>query len=162
MELHHSKHHKTYIDNLNVALKKQSDALQAQDLATQLSLQPSIKFNGGGHINHALFWENLVPAASDDAAMASAPKLMEKIHHTWGSVARFREDFKATALSIQGSGWVWLIKVSAGAEKRLAIVTTKDQDPVVGPGEVPILGVDMWEHAYYLQVPQLFGFDGKP
>lgn len=152
MELHHSKHHQTYITNLNAALKAQQSALHAADIPTHISLQQAIKFNGGGHINHALFWENLTPAKSPGADPKSAPKLMQKIKETWGSDAKFREDFKATALGIQGSGWVWLIKNQLGQEQRLAIVTTKDQDPVVGKGEVPVFGVDMWEHAYYLQV----------
>jgi Fe-Mn family superoxide dismutase len=148
MELHHSKHHQTYINNLNVALKAQAGA----DITTQLSLQQAIKFNAGGHINHALFWENLTPAKSKDAAPEAAPKLMQKIKDTWGSDAKFRDEFKVAALGIQGSGWVWLTKAQTGVEQRLAIQTTKDQDPVIGKGEVPIFGVDMWEHAYYLQV----------
>ena len=70
----------------------------------------------------------------------------------WGGVEKFKEAFSAALLGIQGSGWGWLVRVGVGKEQRLAIVTTKDQDPIVGKGEVPILGVDMWEHAYYLQV----------
>ncbi|KAH7048315.1 Asp f 6-like protein [Macrophomina phaseolina] len=154
MELHHSKHHQTYVTNLNAALEKYSAASASGDIPTQISLQQALRFHGGGHINHSLFWENLAPANSTDAKIASAPKLAEKIKETWGSEEVFREKFGAALLGIQGSGWGWLVKVDdegAGQKGRLAIVVTKDQDPVVGPGEVPIFGVDMWEHAYYLQ-----------
>lgn len=151
MELHHSKHHQTYITNLNAALKSQQEAIQTSDIPTQVSLQPVIKFNAGGHINHSLFWQNLCSANSSDAKPSAAPKLVEKIKATWGDEAKFREAFKTALLGIQGSGWGWLVKIEGGKEDRLAIMTTKDQDPVVGKGEVPILGVDMWEHAYYLQ-----------
>lgn len=158
MELHHSKHHQTYITNLNAALKTQAEAVHASDITTQVSLQQAIKFNAGGHINHSLFWQNLVAASSTDAKLSAAPKLIKQIKTTWGDEAKFREAFKAALLGIQGSGWGWLIKVETGSEQRLAIVTTKDQDPVVGKGEVPIFGVDMWEHAYYLQVCQALAF----
>lgn len=151
MELHHSKHHQTYITNLNAALKSQQEAIQTSDIPTQVSLQPGIKFNAGGHINHSLFWQNLCSANSSDAKSSAAPKLVEKIKATWGDEAKFREAFKTALLGIQGSGWGWLVKIEGGKEDRLAVMTTKDQDPVVGKGEVPILGVDMWEHAYYLQ-----------
>ncbi|KKY15216.1 putative superoxide mitochondrial precursor [Diplodia seriata] len=151
MELHHSKHHQTYITNLNAALSSYSTATAAGDIPTQISLQAALRFNGGGHINHSLFWENLAPANSSDVKLATAaPKLADRIKETWGGEEAFREAFGKALLGIQGSGWGWLVKVE-GEGGRLAIVTTKDQDPVVGPGEVPIFGVDMWEHAYYLQ-----------
>ncbi|KAF2654327.1 manganese and iron superoxide dismutase [Lophiostoma macrostomum CBS 122681] len=151
MELHHSKHHQTYITNLNAALKTQSEAVHTADITTQVSLQQAIRFNAGGHINHSLFWQNLAPASSADAKTSAAPKLSSQIKSTWGNEEKFQKAFKAALLGIQGSGWGWLVKVETGNEQRLAIVTTKDQDPVVGKGEVPIFGVDMWEHAYYLQ-----------
>jgi Fe-Mn family superoxide dismutase len=160
MELHHSKHHQTYITNLNAALKSQQEAIQTSDIPTQVSLQPGIKFNAGGHINHSLFWQNLCPANSSDAKSSAAPKLVEKIKATWGDETKFREAFKTALLGIQGSGWGWLVKVEGGKEDRLVIMTTKDQDPLVGKGEVPILGVDMWEHAYYLQVSVVKCFIG--
>ncbi|OJD36912.1 superoxide dismutase [Diplodia corticola] len=151
MELHHSKHHQTYITNLNAALATYATATAAGDIPTQLGLQQALKFNGGGHINHSLFWENLAPANSSDVKLATAaPKLAERIAETWGAEEKFKEAFAKALLGIQGSGWGWLVKME-GEGGRLAIVTTKDQDPVVGPGEVPIFGVDMWEHAYYLQ-----------
>ncbi|CZR46257.1 putative manganese superoxide dismutase precursor (sod-2) [Fusarium proliferatum ET1] len=146
MELHHSKHHQAYVTNLNAALKNYATATSTNDIAGQIALQSAIKFNGGGHINHSLFWENLSPSSSTDSKPESAPTLSAEISKTWGSIQAFQEAFKKTLLGLQGSGWGWLVKDTHG----LRIVTTKDQDPVVG-GEVPIFGVDMWEHAYYLQ-----------
>jgi Fe-Mn family superoxide dismutase len=146
MELHHSKHHQAYVTNLNAALKNYATATSSSDIAGQIALQSAIKFNGGGHINHSLFWENLSPSSSPDSKPDSAPTLGAEISKTWGSIEAFQETFKKTLLGLQGSGWGWLVKDTQG----LRIVTTKDQDPVVG-GEVPIFGVDMWEHAYYLQ-----------
>jgi Fe-Mn family superoxide dismutase len=147
MELHHGKHHQTYVTNLNNALKSYATATSTNDIAGQIALQNAIKFNGGGHINHSLFWENLTPASSEDANPRSAPTLMAEVDKTWGSLEEFQAAFGKALLGLQGSGWGWLVKDGQG----LRIVTTKDQDPVVG-GEVPIFGVDMWEHAYYLQV----------
>ncbi|KAG5916482.1 Superoxide dismutase [Mn], mitochondrial [Claviceps capensis] len=146
MELHHSKHHQTYVTNLNNALKSCAAAASSNDIAAQIALQNVVRFNGGGHINHSLFWENLAPTSSAEANPQSAPTLMAAIAETWGSFDDFKAAFAKALLAIQGSGWGWLVKDG----KALCIVTTKDQDPVVG-GEVPILGVDMWEHAYYLQ-----------
>ncbi|KAF2201495.1 manganese and iron superoxide dismutase [Delitschia confertaspora ATCC 74209] len=155
MTLHHTKHHQTYITNLNNALQTHASALKSGDIATQVSLQPAIRFNAGGHINHSLFWQNLCPANSPNAKSSSAPKLTEKIKATWGSEEKFKKAFTEALLGIQGSGWGWLVRYDTGAggseSGRLGIVTTKDQDPLVGKGEVPVFGVDMWEHAYYLQ-----------
>lgn len=146
MELHHSKHHQAYVTNLNNALKTYATAIASNDIAGQIALQSAIKFNGGGHINHSLFWENLTPASSADANPESAPTLMAEVSKTWGGLEGFQAAMTKTLLGLQGSGWGWLVKDYQG----LRIVTTKDQDPVVG-GEVPIFGIDMWEHAYYLQ-----------
>lgn len=148
MELHHSKHHQAYVTNLNNAIASYSTATTSNDIATQIGLQAAIRFNGGGHINHSLFWENLAPAGSPDAdPQQSAPTLTAEIGKVWGSLDSFQAAFGKALLGLQGSGWGWLVKDAQG----LRIITTKDQDPVVG-GEVPIFGVDMWEHAYYLQV----------
>jgi Fe-Mn family superoxide dismutase len=152
MELHHSKHHQTYVTSLNAALKTQAEAVHTSDITSQVSVQQLIKFHAGGHINHSLFWQNLAPASSAEAKPSAAPKLVKQIKSTWGDEEKFRDAFKAALLGLQGSGWGWLVKVEVGQEQRLTIVTTKDQDPVVGKGEVPIFGIDMWEHAYYLQV----------
>jgi len=147
MELHHSKHHQAYVTNLNAALQTYSTATASADVPARIALQAAIRFNGGGHINHSLFWENLTPQSSPDSKPEAAPRLVAEIAKVWGSLEAFKKEFSAALLGLQGSGWGWLVKDKLG---RLAIVTTKDQDPVVG-GEVPIFGVDMWEHAYYLQ-----------
>ncbi|KAJ2895321.1 manganese and iron superoxide dismutase [Zalerion maritima] len=152
MDLHHSKHHATYVANLNAALASYSSA----SVPDQIALQAAIKFNGGGHINHSLFWANLTPASSPDANPQAAPQLIKSIGETWGSVGGLQAAVKAAALGIQGSGWVWLVREQGGkaaGRGGLRIVPTKDQDPVVG-GEIPIIGIDMWEHAYYLQARQ--------
>ncbi|KAK1753274.1 manganese superoxide dismutase [Echria macrotheca] len=147
MTLHHDKHHQAYVDGLNAALKGLVAAVKANDLPAQIALQPRIRFHGGGHINHALFWANLAPAGSEETnADKVAGGLVSAIEGVWGSMEGFRKEFGAALVGIQGSGWGWLVKDG----QTLKIVTTKDQDPIVG-GEVPIFGVDMWEHAYYLQ-----------
>ena len=149
MTLHHSKHHQTYIANLNAALVTQAQALSSNDIRTQLSLQQAIKFNAGGHINHSLFWENLAPSSSGaSSASKAAPKLGAALAVTYGSVDAFKAKFEKLLLSIQGSGWGWLV-VDTDTEA-LEIVQSKDQDTVAA-GKKPLLGVDMWEHAYYLQ-----------
>lgn len=105
MELHHTKHHQTYITNLNKALEASAKALsngKLPDAAAQLS---AIRFNGGGHINHSLFWEGLAPASSPDSKVAAAPKLSAAIKDTWGTFEKFQGAFNASLLGIQGSGW---------------------------------------------------------
>lgn len=149
MELHHKRHHQAYVDNLNKALQSLTAAVVGGDVATQVALQEAIRFNGGGHINHSLFWRNLAPAGQpqSEPSGTAAPELIKDITATWGSLDGFKTAFTAALLGIKGSGWGWLVRETATG---LRIVTTKDQDPPVN-GEVPILGVDMWEHAYYLQ-----------
>jgi Fe-Mn family superoxide dismutase len=155
MELHHQKHHQTYINNLNAALSAQVTATQSNDVPTLISLQQKIKFNGGGHINHSLFWKNLTPPGTPGNDLASAaPSLREAIVSRWGSHEGFVKAFGTELLGLQGSGWGWLVS-KGGPKGRLDIVTTKDQDPVAAT-DVPIFGVDMWEHAYYLQVRGLY------
>ncbi|KAL4934945.1 hypothetical protein BDV06DRAFT_207957 [Aspergillus oleicola] len=152
MTLHHTKHHQTYINNLNAALEAQSAALQSQNINSLIALQQKIKFNGGGHINHSLFWENLAPFGSDDTQVENenvAPGLKGAIESQFGSVGEFKKAFNATLLGIQGSGWGWLVLITESGKTKLEIITTKDQDPVTGA--IPIFGIDMWEHAYYLQ-----------
>lgn len=151
MELHHQKHHQTYINNLNAALSAHASATQSSDVSTLIGLQQKIRFNGGGHINHSLFWKNLTPLGTPGNDMTSAaPSLQKAIASRWGSEQAFVDAFGAALLGIQGSGWGWLVS-TGGPNGRLEITTTKDQDPVNGP-DVPVFGVDMWEHAYYLQV----------
>lgn len=151
MELHHKKHHQTYINNLNAALQAQSAATQAQDITALIAVQQKIKFNGGGHINHTLFWANLAPPGAEATRVeAAAPALKQALESRWGTVEGFWEKFGAALLGVQGSGWGWLVVDRPGEGGKLEIVTTKDQDPVADG--TPVFGVDMWEHAYYLQV----------
>ncbi|KAJ5725372.1 uncharacterized protein N7483_006729 [Penicillium malachiteum] len=149
MELHHQKHHQTYVNNLNAALAAHATATQLNDVSALISLQQKIRFNGGGHINHSLFWKNLTPPGTPGNDLTgAAPTLCEAIISRWGSEKAFKDAFGTALLGIQGSGWGWLVS-TGGPKGRLEITTTKDQDPV--NSDVPVFGVDMWEHAYYLQ-----------
>lgn len=148
MTLHHDKHHQTYVNNLNAALNNAASLQSANDIPGQVANLQAIKFNGGGHINHSLFWQNLTPPGSSTLA-TDGPKLSAAISATWGGQTQFQEAFTKALLGLQGSGWGWLVQHQGTGT--LSITTTKDQDPVAAE-EVPIFGVDMWEHAYYLQV----------
>lgn len=148
MELHHDKHHQTYITNLNNALGVSAKALSEGKLEDSAAQLAAIRFNGGGHINHSLFWENLAPSSSSDSKPDAAPKLTAAIKSTWGSLDNFKKAFGAALLGIQGSGWGWLVKEAGTSQLR--IVTLANQEAVV-VGDTPLFGVDMWEHAYYLQ-----------
>ncbi|CUS11845.1 unnamed protein product [Tuber aestivum] len=147
MELHHSKHHQTYVNSLNDAEEKYADAVSANDVQRQIALQPLLKFHGGGHINHTLFWENLAPKSSGGGEPPSG-KLAGAITVTYGSVENLKKNMNVSLAGIQGSGWSWLVKdKDTGA---LQVIAMPNQDPVVGK-YVPLLGIDAWEHAYYLQ-----------
>lgn len=149
MQLHHQKHHNAYVTNLNAALEKYEAAEKNEDLETMVSLQPAIRFNGGGHINHSIFWTNLAPK-SQGGGEAPKGELAAQIEKQWGSLAAFIEKFNAIAGPVQGSGWCWLGYNKEA--KNLLIATCANQDPLQGTqGVVPLLGIDVWEHAYYLQ-----------
>lgn len=148
MELHYSKHHKGYVANLNAALEKYHEAETKNEIASMISLQSAIKFNGGGHINHTIFWTILAPV-SKGAHPNPQGELMKMIERDFGSFESFKEKFSASTTAIQGSGWGWL--GYSKAQKRLEIATCANQDPLSTQGLVPILGIDVWEHAYYLQ-----------
>jgi len=143
MELHHKKHHQTYVNALNAAEEKYAQASSAKE---RIALQAALKFNGGGHINHSLFWKNLAPA-NNKGGVHPTGTLGEAINAQYGSVDNFIKEFNAAALGIQGSGWAWLGFVPA--TRRLEITTTANQDPLLT--STPLLGIDMWEHAFYLQ-----------
>ncbi len=147
MKLHYSKHHATYVANLNKALTQQSDAESKHDIDTQIALQSAIKFNGGGHINHSIFWTNLSPIAKEGGKTPTSGSLAKAIDKDFGSFDKLIELMSARAIAIQGSGWAWLGKGAHGLE----IVTCDNQDPLVTKGYIPLLGIDVWEHAYYLQ-----------
>ncbi|EEH21156.1 hypothetical protein PABG_03387 [Paracoccidioides brasiliensis Pb03] len=148
LELHHAKHHNTYVTNLNKALQDQAAAAKEGNLPVQVNLQPIINFNAGGHINHSLYWVSLAPTGAPETKIEAAPKLWEAIRKQWGDESAFRRKFNEALLGIRGSGWGWLVR--QGNQGPLAITTTQDQD-IVGKDRIPIFVVDMWEHAYYLQ-----------
>ncbi|KAF9010566.1 manganese superoxide dismutase [Cyathus striatus] len=148
MVLHHTKHHQTYVNALNAAEAAYAKASTPKE---RIALQAALKFNGGGHINHSLFWKNLAPAASEGKGVGGVVKdgpLKDAIIQAFGSVDHFKKEFNATTAGIQGSGWGWLVRLNP-TTKRLEIATTSNQDPLLT--HVPIIGVDVWEHAFYLQ-----------
>ncbi|OCH86775.1 manganese superoxide dismutase [Obba rivulosa] len=147
MELHHKKHHQTYVNALNAAEQAYAKASTPRE---RIALQAALKFNGGGHINHSLFWKNLAPAKVEGKGIGGELKagpLKDAIDATWGSVDAFKKEFNAATAGIQGSGWGWL--GLNPNNKRLEIATTSNQDPLIS--HIPIIGVDIWEHAFYLQ-----------
>lgn len=143
MKLHHQKHHQTYVNGLNAA---EETYAKSDSTREKIALQSALKFNGGGHINHSLFWKNLAPSNTDGGKLADGP-LKKAIERDFGSVEDFKKKFNATTAAIQGSGWGWL--GFNESSKKLEIVTTANQDPLIS--HTPILGVDIWEHAFYLQ-----------
>mmetsp|Transcript_37289 Transcript_37289/g.45070 ORF Transcript_37289/g.45070 Transcript_37289/m.45070 type:complete len:222 (+) Transcript_37289:87-752(+) len=146
MELHHAKHHAAYVTNYNIAAEKYAEAEHKGDLAAMIALQGAIKFNGGGHVNHSIFWQNLAPVK--DCAPPSG-ELLTAIDAEFGSLEAMTTKFNAAAAGVQGSGWGWLGYNQATG--RVQIATTANQDPCSTTGLVPLLGIDVWEHAYYLQ-----------
>lgn len=148
MTLHYTKHHAGYVTNLNKAMEQLAEAEQKNDISAQIALQPAIKFNGGGDINHSIFWTNLAPVSKGGGTPPEGA-LAKAIDHDFGSLDKFIELLSNKAVAIQGSGWGWLgyNKVNG----RLEIATCDNQDPLVLKGLVPLLGIDVWEHAYYLQ-----------
>jgi superoxide dismutase, Fe-Mn family len=151
MEIHHDKHHAGYVNNLNKALepypewqgKPIESLLQAiPELPT--TIQSAVRNNGGGHANHTLFWDWLIPISQ------KAPEgfLLKEIAYTFGSFDAFQKLFSDTALSRFGSGWAWLV---VNKDKKLAVYSTANQDSPYSDGNKPILGLDVWEHAYYLK-----------
>jgi Fe-Mn family superoxide dismutase len=149
MEIHHDKHHKAYVDKVNAALEGTPLADAAiEDVLEDLSQVPegkrtAVQNNGGGHYNHSLFWESMSPngGGAPDGALA------EGIDSVFGSFDAFKASMKETGVNQFGSGWSWL--VYTGSE--LAIVGTPNQDNPISQGSTPLLGVDVWEHAYYLK-----------
>jgi Fe-Mn family superoxide dismutase len=148
MNLHYTKHHQTYVNNLNKALEQYAAAQEKQDLTTMASLLSAIKFNGGGNINHSIFWTNLSPK-NKDGGIPPEGALAQAIHQEFGSLQTLIEQLSAKSVAIQGSGWGWLGYDKA--QNRLVLATCENQDPLVTKGLVPLLGIDVWEHSYYLQ-----------
>ncbi|KIJ94584.1 hypothetical protein K443DRAFT_683612 [Laccaria amethystina LaAM-08-1] len=147
MELHHKKHHQTYVNALNAA---EAAYARASTPKERIALQAALKFNGGGHINHSLFWKNLAPSAEVKKGTGGILKdgpLKQAIERDFGSLDNLKKQFNEATLGIQGSGWGWLgFNPTAN---RLELATTPNQDPLLHI--FPIIGVDIWEHAFYLQ-----------
>jgi Fe-Mn family superoxide dismutase len=152
MEIHHGKHHNAYVTNLNKALEsapelagKTIEELLANNLAiVPDAIKGAVRNNGGGHYNHSLFWTILGPGAGG----TPTGKLAEAIDATFGSFDAFKEKFAAAATTRFGSGWAWLSKTADG---KLEISSTPNQDNPFMEGKHPIIGLDVWEHAYYLK-----------
>jgi superoxide dismutase, Fe-Mn family len=148
MQLHHQKHHAAYVTNFNVANAKLEEAQQKGDISSIISLQQAIKFNGGGHLNHSIFWKNLAPPNKGGGDLPKGD-LRTMIENQYGSQDSFQTLMTNTTVGVQGSGWGWLGYDKAN--KKLVVTTTANQDPLQATtGLVPLLGIDVWEHAYYL------------
>ncbi|KAL0958571.1 hypothetical protein HGRIS_000711 [Hohenbuehelia grisea] len=147
MELHHKKHHQTYVNALNAAEQAYAKTSTPKE---RIALQAALKFNGGGHINHSLFWKNLAPSKTEgkgNGGVLQDGPLKDAIVQSFGSLDNLKKEFNTTTAGIQGSGWGWL--GLNPTTKRLEVVTSANQDPLLS--HVPIIGVDIWEHAFYLQ-----------
>jgi Fe-Mn family superoxide dismutase len=144
MELHHSKHHQAYVTGANTALEQLAEARETENLANVNKLQKDLAFNLGGHTNHSIFWTNLSPDGGDKPT----GDLESAIDDHFGSFDRFRAHFTAAALGVQGSGWAGLFWDSIG--ENLIIDQFFDQQQQIVAGTVPLLLLDVWEHAYYL------------
>ena len=149
MEIHHDKHHAAYVNNVNAALEGTDLAdLEIEELLTSLDRVPddkrnAVRNNGGGHYNHSLFWESMSPNGGGEPSGA----LSEAIASSFGSFADFQAKLKEAAINQFGSGWSWLVHDGSG----LAVQGTPNQDNPISAGKTPLLGVDVWEHAYYLK-----------
>jgi Fe-Mn family superoxide dismutase len=150
LELHHKKHHQTYINNYNILIKEFDGAMQKGETEKMVSLTQDIKFNGGSHINHSFFWKNLAPVKNGGGKLPEKSSgFLKHVEATWGSAENFMNDFMQNALNLQGSGYGWLAYVKN--TKQLVFLATRDQDPLatLGSTYVPIFTVDMWEHTWY-------------
>ena len=157
MQIHHDKHHGAYVTNLNAALEKHPDlaSKSAEDLVKNLGSVPedirtAVRNNGGGHVNHSMFWQIMGPKAGGEPG----GKLGEAIKQAFGSFADFTAKFNDAGLKRFGSGWVWLVRTKDG---KLEITSTANQDNPMMEGHWPIMGNDVWEHAYYLKYKNVRG-----
>ena len=151
MRIHHGKHHQTYVTNLNAALESQPllQQLTLEALLIDLSKVPesaraAVRNNAGGHHNHTLFWDWLKPGGAKEPGAG----LAKELDAGFGGLSGFKEQFQKAGLGRFGSGWAWLVRQKSG---KLAIVSTPNQDSPLMDGEHPVLGCDVWEHAYYLK-----------
>jgi Fe-Mn family superoxide dismutase len=151
MGIHHGKHHAAYVTNLNKALESAPDlqSKSAEDLIKDLNAVPegvraAVRNNGGGHVNHTMFWNSMAPKAGGEPSGA----LADAINAAFGSFAAFKEKFQAAGMGRFGSGWAWL---SLDKNRALTIHSTANQDNPLMEGMTPLVGCDVWEHAYYLK-----------
>jgi superoxide dismutase, Fe-Mn family len=151
MQIHHDKHHAAYVANLNKAVADQPElaAKSPEDLIRDLnaipeSIRTAVRNNGGGHVNHSLFWQMMKPGGGSDMGK----DLSAAIDSSFGSFSKFQEMFTTAATKQFGSGWAWL---SLDANKKLVVASMPNQDSPISSGQVPLLGIDVWEHAYYLK-----------
>lgn len=148
MEIHHSKHHQAYVDNLNKAIEgTELEGLTIEEICKKGTDKPAIRNNGGGHYNHRLFWEILTPGGSSQP-VGNVKQALEN----YGGFEKFKQEFSDAAKTRFGSGWAWLCKKDDGS---VAVCSTPNQDnplmPVSECQGTPVLGIDVWEHAYYLK-----------
>ena len=143
MELHHSKHHQAYVTGANAALEAMAEARANENFATLPKLQKDLAFNLGGHVNHSIFWQNLAPAGGEPTG-----ELAAALAEYFGSIDAFKKHFSAAAIGIQGSGWAYLAWDALG--NRMIIGQLYDQQGNLAMGNIPLLMLDMWEHAFYL------------
>lgn len=143
MELHHSKHHQAYVTGANAALDAMAEARATGNFANLPKLQKDLAFNLGGHVNHSVFWQNLSPLGGE-----AQGELLAAINEYFGSFEAFKSHFSAAAIGIQGSGWAYLAWDALG--NRMVIGQLYDQQGNIALGSVPLLMLDMWEHAFYL------------
>ena len=155
MHLHHDKHHVAYVNNLNAAIEKHPELAgkSATELLKDLNSVPddiraAVRNNGGGHVNHTMFWEIMAPNGGGEPTGA----LAEAITQTFGSFDALKTQFNDNGVKRFGSGWTWLVK---SADGKLSLVSTANQDNPLSDGLYPVLGNDVWEHAYYLQYQSL-------
>jgi len=155
MTLHHDKHHGAYVTNLNAAVEKAPELAgkSVEELVKDLYAVPegvraAVRNNGGGHLNHTMFWELMTPGGATQPSGA----LLEAINASFGSLDDFKKQFNAAGVARFGSGWVWLVKDGGG---NLSIVSTANQDNPITDGHTPILGNDVWEHSYYVDYRNL-------
>ena len=148
LDFHYGKHHRTYVNNLNNLLEQQAEFNAKGQIQNAIGLSQAIRFNGGGHLNHEFFWDSLCSQA--DSNLPDSGPLYDAIIEGWGSVDEFIRIFSARTAGIQGSGWGWLVYNKR--KKSLSFRSTANQDLItdVTPYSVPIINVDIWEHAYYL------------
>ena len=149
MKIHHTKHHQTYVDKLNAAIKgTKFENVDINEVLKKLNdvpenIRTAVRNHGGGHSNHTFFWQIMAPNAGGEPT----GKIGDEINHTFGAFDKFKEELTNAGLNRFGSGWAWLVSDKG----KLEIYSTANQDSPIMEGKVPILGVDVWEHSYYLK-----------